>query len=114
MKTHANKSQRTPAAWAERTPAAGSIRRRRQGVLSFLAIAIALIASVGLSSCTGLTTNAASGSKSATDTTQGVGILSPATNSLSFGNVAVGSSTTQSVSLTNTGTASVSISQATV
>ena len=45
--------------------------------------------------------------------TPGTGILSPNTNSLNFGNVAVGNNVAQSVNVTNTGTAAVDISQAT-
>jgi Cep192 domain 4/Abnormal spindle-like microcephaly-assoc'd, ASPM-SPD-2-Hydin/HYDIN/CFA65/VesB-like, Ig-like domain len=72
---------------------------------------VAIVASVGLSSCAGYVTQAGATGQPGTS---GTGVLSASSNSLSFGNVAVGSSSTQSVSVTNTGTAAVNISQATV
>jgi hypothetical protein len=67
-----------------------------------------LLAAIGLSSCAGYTSAAAK------TTTPGSGILFAAFTSLSFGNVAVGGNSTQSLSLTNTGTATVNVSQATI
>src|ERR1700683_352273 len=69
---------------------------------------VLLLAVIGLSSCAGYTSAAAK------TTTPGSGILSAAFTSLSFGNVAVGGNSTQSLSLTNTGTATVNVSQATI
>jgi hypothetical protein len=75
---------------------------------AFLAPLVVILAVIGLSSCAGYTSAAAK------TTTSGSGILSAAFTSLSFGNVVVGGNSTQSLSLTNTGTATVNISQATI
>ncbi|MFZ3216971.1 MAG: choice-of-anchor D domain-containing protein [Candidatus Acidiferrales bacterium] len=68
-----------------------------------------VLAIVGLSSCAGYT----SAAKTATQD-PGTGILSPSATSLSFGSIAVGSTATQSLSVTNTGLGTVTISQATM
>jgi hypothetical protein len=68
----------------------------------------AVIAILGLSSCTGYT-NAKTTSK-----TPGSGMLSANLTTVSFGTVGVGKSTTQSVTVTNTGTSTVTIDQTAV
>ncbi len=68
-----------------------------------------ILAIAGLSSCAGYT--------SATKTKPsdpGAGILSPSATSLSFGSVAVGSTVTQSLTVTNTGLGTATISGATL
>ena len=84
----------------------------RGGACASLAIFLAMIASVGLSSCAGYVSSAAGGGTQTGNASSGV--LSPSSSSVSFGNVAVGSTATQTVSVTNTGKATVSISQAAI
>jgi Abnormal spindle-like microcephaly-assoc'd, ASPM-SPD-2-Hydin/Protein of unknown function (DUF1573) len=72
---------------------------------------------VGLSSCSGYTTAAntsGNGSGSGSGSTGQAGVLSPSSTTLAFGNVAVGTTGTQSVTVTNTGTAAVNIAAATI
>jgi hypothetical protein len=71
-------------------------------------VLVAIIAILGLSSCTGYT-NAKTTSK-----TPGTGMLSANLTTMSFGTVGVGKSTTQSVTVTNTGTSTVTIDQTAV
>ncbi|MGA9246845.1 MAG: choice-of-anchor D domain-containing protein [Candidatus Acidiferrales bacterium] len=68
-----------------------------------------VLAIVGLSSCAGYTSAAKT-----TTGDPGAGVLSASVTSLSFGSVAVGNTATQSVTVTNAGTATVNISQATM
>ncbi|MGA7622117.1 MAG: choice-of-anchor D domain-containing protein [Candidatus Acidiferrales bacterium] len=68
-----------------------------------------MLAIVGLSSCVGYT-----GAAKTSNPTSGGGVLSASSTSLTFGNVSVGTPATQSLSVTNTGTATVNISQATM
>jgi len=113
MKKHASNSEQAPARSAVRTPGSHSLLRFKRQISGLLTVAAAIVATLGLSSCVGVT-GAPAGSKAASSDTVGSGVLSPASSSLSFGNVAVGSSATQSVIVTNTGTASVNVSQAIV
>ncbi len=78
---------------------------------AFTALALlgAIAISCGLSACAGYTS--AAGTVTQDPKT---GVLSASSGSVSFGNVAVGSTTTLSASLTNVGTAAVNISQATI
>src|SRR5438094_1557466 len=75
-------------------------------ILSILSLAL-FLAGVGLSGCGGYTT-------ANTQSTSGSKTLSASPASLSFGNVSVGATATQSVTLKNTGTAAVSVSQTSV
>jgi hypothetical protein len=78
---------------------------------ALIAMIAALAAAVGLSSCAGYTTSAPSKTTAATSTsTSAPGILSASTSSVDFGTVPVGSSATQTVTLTDTGTGSLTIS----
>lgn len=82
--------------------------------VALIAMIAAIMAAVGLSSCAGYTTNAASKTSqasSAAATQPGI-LLAPA--SLSFSNVTVGQSSTQSVALTNNGSADLQIQSAAV
>lgn len=81
---------------------------RPAGPLAFMIMLAAVIAILGLSSCTGYT-NAKTTSK-----TPGSGMLSANLTTVSFGTVGVGKSTTQSVTVTNTGTSTVTIDQTAV
>src|SRR6204780_5890358 len=90
------------------TPDARSRARRPAGPLTFMIVLAAIIAIVGLSSCTAYT-NAKTTSK-----TPGTGMLSANLTTVSFGTVGVGKATTQSVTVTNTGTSTVTIDQTAV
>ena len=68
-----------------------------------------VLAIVGLSSCAGYTSAAKT-----TPGNPGAGVLSASATSVSFGSVAVGNNAAQSLTVTNTGTATVTISQATM
>lgn len=85
---------------------------QRIGRGTILAALAAIAAVVGLSSCSGYTTAANSGGGTQGDPPAGV--LSAGSPSVSFGSMAVGTTGTQSVTLTNTGTAAVNISQAVI
>lgn len=66
---------------------------------------------LSIAGCTGLTSAGTSAAKSSSTPS---GTLAASATSMNFGNVSAGSSSTQSLTLTNTGTAAVNISQATV
>src|SRR5271156_5988129 len=89
---------------------------RRSGVFSSAATLVVILTSAALSSCSGYTISAnAIGQPAAPGGADpGAGVLSPTSTSLSFGNIAVGSTGTQTVSLTNMGTAAVNISTASI
>ena len=81
----------------------------RRPFTSLLTLAM-ILAIVGLSSCVGLTNAGPNAKKS----TGGTGTLSASATSLSFGNVAVGNNKIQSVTITNTGTAAINLSEAAI
>jgi len=83
----------------------GSKQAARKGVFAWLGAGALILAVIGISSCAGVT----SGHSAGTPGTGGAGILTPSATSLSFGNVAVGNNSTQTLNFTNTGTASVNI-----
>ena len=92
-------------------------RPRRLGVLTFFATFAVVLAVVGLSSCSGYTTSAligGTGGGGGVPGNPGAGVLSASSTSVSLGSVAVGSSATQGVTVTNTGTSAVNISAATI
>ena len=113
MNKHARNLKHEPEVRSGCTPSRKPFFRTKRQILGYLAIAAVTIGMIGLSSCAGVT-SAGSGAPGANTSAPGTGILSPNSNSLNFGNVALGSIGTQSVIVTNTGTASVDISQATV
>jgi hypothetical protein len=88
-------------------PTSSTSTRRLFAFITAFAITLATIV---LSSCAGFTSAGTGGGNPGSST----GILSASATSISFGNVSVGNSKTQSVTLTNTGTATVNISQATL
>ncbi|MGH9681031.1 MAG: choice-of-anchor D domain-containing protein, partial [Candidatus Acidiferrales bacterium] len=78
----------------------------------FLTALFALIATLSLSGCVGLT---GAGTPAATTNSSGnSGTLAASATSVSFGSVDVGSSASQTLTLTNSGTVPVVISQATI
>ncbi|HEX4001021.1 MAG TPA: choice-of-anchor D domain-containing protein [Candidatus Acidoferrales bacterium] len=80
----------------------------RRSLSSLLATAAVILAAISLANCTGLT------SASTSPTTPGAGALAASATTLTFGSVAMGSNATQTVSVTNTGTGAVNITQATI
>ena len=78
-----------------------------RGVFALLATLATLSSVIGLTSCVGLT----SAAKSQTPST---GLLTPSATSINFGSVATGGSSIQTLSVTNTGTATVNITKATI
>jgi hypothetical protein len=113
MKTHAQNRNRKIAGANSRCCGGVSLPFAFAPLIAMVA---ALAAAVGLSSCAGYTTNAASKASQTTsaaaNTTQAAISLSP--SSLSFSNVTVGQSSTQSVALTNNGTANLQVNSAAV
>ena len=107
MTTHAQHAKAKTAVRNSRTCAGISARRDLVALLAFIAV---LAATVGLSSCAGYTTNAAS----KTTVNAPAGTLSTSSTALSFGGVAVGSNNTLALTITNSGSATVDISQATI
>ena len=82
----------------------------RSRLLSFLVTLALVIALIGLTSCAGYTSAGKVGGNPGST----AGVLSASSSSVTFGNVEIGNSKTQSISVTNTGTATVNISQATI
>ncbi len=78
-----------------------------RGVLALLATLATLSSVMGLTSCVGYTSAASSQPPSA-------GLLTPSATTVNFGSVATGGTTIQTVSVTNTGTATVNIAQASI
>jgi centrosomal CEP192-like protein/HYDIN/CFA65/VesB family protein/ASPM-SPD-2-Hydin domain-containing protein/uncharacterized protein DUF1573 len=91
---------------------------RDRKLLPFLTALAVILAMAGLSSCSGYTTNSAlfggTGPGAGNGSTGNAGVLSANSTSVAFGNVAVGSTATQSVTVTNSGTATVNLSAATI
>ena len=84
----------------------------RRAPLGLFALILSSLAVLSLSGCVGLTGAQTPAAKSSS--TSSSGTLSASATSLNFGNVAMGSSSPQTLTLNNTGTAAVKISQATV
>src|ERR1700728_1248261 len=86
----------------------------RKLLLLFASLTVILVM-VGMSSCAGYTTPASTGGKGGGGGSTGdpqAGVLSPSSTTVAFGNVNVGSTGTQSVTVTNSGTAAVNIASA--
>jgi archaellum component FlaF (FlaF/FlaG flagellin family) len=77
-----------------------------RGPLAFIALLVAIVAIGGLAACAGYT-----GAKTSTGQT---GVLSGSAATLAFGNVGMGKTATQSFTVTNTGTAAVSMGQTSI
>src|ERR1700722_12734175 len=84
----------------------------RRASLGLFSLFLACLALLSLSGCVGLTGAGTPGSKSSS--TSSTGTLAASAASLSFGNVVAGSSSPQTLTLSNTGTTTVTISSATV
>src|ERR1700733_8537514 len=83
-------------------------RRRSVGPVALVLMLATIVASAGLSSCTAFTS-----AKTPAKTT-GSGMLSANLTTVSFGTVGIGKTTTQSVTVTNTGSSTVTIDQTAV
>jgi len=77
-----------------------------RGPLAFIAFLVAIVAIGGLAGCVGYT-----GAKTSTGQT---GVLSGSLATVAFGNVGMGKTATQSFTVTNTGTAAVSMGQTSI
>src|ERR1700674_567251 len=86
----------------------------RRAPLGIFALILSSLAVLSLSGCVGLTGAQSPAAKSSSTSASSSGTLAASATSLSFGNVAMGSSSPQTLTLNNTGTAAVTISQATV
>ena len=80
--------------------------------LDLVALILGCLALLSLTGCVGLTGAGTPGSKS--NSSSNSGTLAASAMTLNFGNVAMGSSSPQTLTLSNTGTTAVTISQATV
>src|SRR5579863_5709149 len=87
----------------------------RRAPLGFFVLILAFLALSSLAGCVGVTGAGTSGTKSSsTSDSTSSGTLVASATSLNFGNVAAGSSSPQTLTLTNTGATAITISQATV
>lgn len=103
MNSHANLRHRIHIAQFRHAPA------------GLFALFLTLAALLSLSGCVGLTGAGTPAAKSSSTSNSGSsGTLAASAMSLNFGNVVTGSSSPQTLTLTNSGTAAVTISQATV
>ena len=84
----------------------------RRAPLGLFALILALLATLSLAGCVGLTGAGTPAAKSSSSSPSSSGTLAASAASLNFGNVAAGSSSPQTLTLSNTGTATVTISQA--
>src|ERR1700679_45641 len=103
MKTHTQYSNHLTAGLDTKVSGGHALR----GIPAILATLLMIFSIVGLTSCAGYTS-------AASNATPSTGTLALSANTLAFGSVPVGSTAVQTVTVTNTGTAAVSISQATI
>ena len=85
--------------------------RFRRSLGSILATLVVILTAITLTNCAGVTSAASTGP---TGSDPGTGVLSASATTLSFGSVAMGSTAVQSMSVTNTGTEAVNITQASI
>jgi hypothetical protein len=86
----------------------------RRALLGPLALILVIAAALSLSGCVGVTGAATPAPNSTPGSGTSAGTLTASAATLSFGSVAPGSTSAQTLTLSNTGTAAVTISQATV
>ena len=86
----------------------------RRPVLGVFALIITTLAALSLAGCVGLTGAGTPASKTSSSSPSSSGTLAASSTSLTFGNVVDGSTSPQTLTLSNTGAASVTISQATI
>jgi HYDIN/CFA65/VesB-like, Ig-like domain/Abnormal spindle-like microcephaly-assoc'd, ASPM-SPD-2-Hydin/Cep192 domain 4 len=110
MNTHAQKKNAEIGGSQFQNRANPSSHRQ---VLPLVTLIAVLVSIVGLSSCAGYTTNAASTTTEKAGNASS-GTLSASSSGLTFGSVNVGSNATLSLNVTNTGTATVNVSQAAI
>ncbi|MGA9632042.1 MAG: choice-of-anchor D domain-containing protein [Candidatus Acidiferrales bacterium] len=80
----------------------------RRPLSSLLATAAVILTAISLANCAAYT------SASSTTPTPGAGVLAASATTLTFGSVAMGTNAMQTLSITNTGTGAVNITQATI
>ncbi|MGA8224296.1 MAG: choice-of-anchor D domain-containing protein [Candidatus Acidiferrales bacterium] len=107
MKTH-----QTTQLHRNHAPASkqGSKQRNLKTVFTWIGAIASILAVISLSSCAGLTSAHSQGDPAGS----GGGILTPSAMVINFGTVTVGNKSTQTLSVTNTGTASVNIDSASI
>ena len=105
MRNHADSTNHQHAESKSTSQPTAPFRRSLGSALATIAV---ILTAITLSNCAGYT------SASSTGPTTGAGVLAASATTVSFGSVAVGSSAQQTVSVTNTGSASVDVSQATI
>src|SRR5712672_552192 len=85
--------------------------KQRKSLAMLAIIATLFIATLSISGCVGLTS---AGSPTKPGSSSAPGVLAPSAKTVNFGNVRIGSTSLRTLTLTNTGTAAVMISDATV
>jgi len=85
--------------------------KQRKSLAMLAIIATLFIATLSISGCVGLTS---AGSPTKPGSSSAPGVLAPSATTVNFGNVRMGSTSLRTLTLTNTGTAAVMISDATV
>src|SRR6202011_4500466 len=85
---------------------------KQHSPLALFAVLATLLITLTISGCVGLTSAGTPAKTSSTGTSSGT--LAASATSISFGNVATGSNNLQALTLTNSGAAPVTISQATI
>src|SRR5579862_8858061 len=105
MKNHADNTNRQSAGPKLQSQPKAPFRRPLGSMLATLAV---ILTAISLSNCAGYS------SASSTTPGAGAGVLAASATTLSFGSVAVGSSAQQTVTVTNTGSSAVDVSQATI
>ena len=111
MRSHTQHLKRRQRPAANQQGAAGLPKHHNSLALSAVILAL-FVAVLSISGCVGLTSAGSLNKPGSNSTTAGV--LAPNTTSVDFGNVAIGSKSSQTLTLTNSGAAAVTISQATV
>jgi hypothetical protein len=104
MKSRTHTKNHTNAAPIRKAWGKGTFR----GIFALLAALVTILSVIGLSSCAGYTAAAGPAGPAST------GLLTPSATTLTFGSVPVAGTATQSISVTNTGTATVNVSQVTI
>jgi Abnormal spindle-like microcephaly-assoc'd, ASPM-SPD-2-Hydin/HYDIN/CFA65/VesB-like, Ig-like domain/Cep192 domain 4 len=108
MKNHADATNcHSPESTTQRQTKA-PFRRSLSSLLATLAV---ILTAITLSNCAGYTSASSTGTGTSTP---GAGVLAASATTLAFGSVPMGSSAVQSLSVTNTGTSAVDVTQATI
>jgi hypothetical protein len=110
MKSHTQNPERINP--APKQEAATGLPKQHNSLAMLAMIATLFITILSISGCVGLTSAGTPSKPGSGSTTPGV--LAPSTTTFNFGNIPIGSKSLQTLTLTNTGTSSVMISDTTV